>query len=150
MVLYAVGIVCSIVDTGNCGIVCSIVDTGNCGIVCSIVDTGNCGIVCSIVDTGNCGIVCSIVDTGNCGIVCSIVDTGNCEAPFRAGCQPLFVLTGCLFLNYSSLLREGHSPTPALQPFFALTGLLHFFCWIAAPYLNIITPCSNDVLLIFS
>ena len=41
-------------------------------------------------------------------------------------CQPLFVLTGCLLLNYFSLLRDGHSPTPALQPFFALTGVLHF------------------------
>ena len=66
----------------------------------------------------------------------SIVDTGNCEAPFRAGCQPLFVLAGCLLLNYSSLLREGHSPTPALQPFFVLTGVLHFFSWIPDPYLN--------------
>ena len=27
-----------------------------------------------------------------------IVDTGNYEAPFKAGCQPLFVLTGCLLL----------------------------------------------------
>ena len=24
----------------------------------------------------------------------SIVDTGNCEEPFRADCQPLFVLAG--------------------------------------------------------
>ena len=40
----------------------------------------------------------------------SIVDTGNCEAPYQAGCQPLIVLTGCLLLNYSSLLREGYSP----------------------------------------
>ena len=62
----------------------------------------------------------------------SIVDTGNCEAAFRAGCQPFFVLAGrlllqpsqrralphpfppaifvvagCLLLNYSSLLRKG-------------------------------------------
>ena len=59
----------------------------------------------------------------------SIVDTGIYEAPFPAGCQPLFVLIGCLLLNYFSLLREGHYPTPALQPFCVLTGclLLNYF-----------------------
>ena len=46
----------------------------------------------------------------------SIVDTGNYEAPFRAGCQPFFVLTGCLLLLH----------TPALQPFLVPTGVLHF------------------------
>ena len=68
----------------------------------------------------------------------SIVDTGNCEAPFRAGCQPLFVPAGCLLLNYFSLLGKGPSPTPALQPFFLLTGVLHFppGIWKPAPYLN--------------
>ena len=56
----------------------------------------------------------------------SIVDTdNNCEAPFWAGCQPLFVLAGCLLLNYSSLLREWHSPTPALQPFLVFCQLVH-------------------------
>ena len=70
----------------------------------------------------------------------SIVDSGNyCEATFRAGCQPLSVLTGCHFLITPSLLREGHSLTPALQSFFVLTGVLHFPPpRIPGPYL--ITP----------
>ena len=77
----------------------------------------------------------------------SIVDTGNCDAHFRADCQPLFVLAGCLLLNYSSLLREEHSPTPALQPFFVLTGVLHFFPGYRLLVL-IITPwffCTSSI-----
>ena len=54
----------------------------------------------------------------------SILYAGNCEAPFRVGCQPLFVLTGCLLLNCSSLLREGHPSTLVLEPFIVLTGIL--------------------------
>ena len=49
---------------------------------------------------------------------------------FPHPCPPaIFVPAGCLLLHYSSLLREGHSPTPALQPFFVLTGclLLNYF-----------------------
>ena len=47
----------------------------------------------------------------------SIVDKRNyCEAPFRAGCQPLFVLAGCHLLDYSSFLREGPNPCLLLQP----------------------------------
>ena len=65
----------------------------------------------------------------------SIFDTGNCEVPFRFDCQPLFVLAGCLLLLYSSLLREEHSPAPALQPFFVLTCVLPFFLWIPVLYL---------------
>ena len=50
------------------------------------------------------------------------------EAPFRADCQSLFVLSGCLLPNYySSLLREGHTPPFPSKPFFILTGVLLFF-----------------------
>ena len=39
-------------------------------------------------------------------------------------------------LNYSNFLKEGHSSTPALQPFIVLTGVFHFFPSMAAPYIN--------------
>ena len=46
---------------------------------------------------------------------------------FGLAASLFFVPDGCLQLNYSSLLKEGHMPTPALQPFFLLTAVLHLF-----------------------
>ena len=68
-----------------------------------------------------------------------IADTGNCEAPFWTGCQPLFVLAGCLLLDYSSLLRQGHFPTPALQSFLCYMVFLNFLHGYRLHFL--ITPC---------
>ena len=65
----------------------------------------------------------------------SYFNTSNCEAYFRAGCQPLFVVAGCLLLNYSSLSKKG-THNPCLPVIFAQTLMPHFLPWIQAPYLN--------------